>query len=93
MPENRTKTTSLSKSKNIQELSAFWDTHDLADYEEETYEVEFEVNLETRKRYVALEPELLSKIRKFARLKGINIESLVNLWLQQKIDTVNHKNT
>jgi hypothetical protein len=90
MSKNK-KMTSLSKSKNIEELAAYWDTHDLSDFESETHEVQFEVDLKTKKHYVALDPELVLQIRNFSKSKGLNIESLVNLWLQQKLDTMKLK--
>ena len=31
-----------------EEIGKFWDTHSLADYWEETYEVEFQVNLKPK---------------------------------------------
>ena len=31
-----------------EEIGEFWDTHSLADYWDETHEVEFEVNLKSR---------------------------------------------
>lgn len=77
--------TSLSKSSSLRELADFWDTHDLADYENKTHEVHFDVELKTKKRYVALDPDLIPKVRKVARSRGLNVESLVNLWVQQKV--------
>jgi hypothetical protein len=33
--------TSISQAYNLEEIAAFWDTHSLADYWEETHEVDF----------------------------------------------------
>ena len=34
---------------------------------------------------VPIEPDLLSLVEKQARLRGITVETLVNLWLQQQL--------
>ncbi|MCE2400555.1 hypothetical protein J4G08_06660 [Candidatus Poribacteria bacterium] len=35
-----------------EEIGEFWDTHSLADYLDETHEVEFQVNLESRLKHI-----------------------------------------
>ena len=35
--------TSISKARTYAEIAEFWDTHSLADYWDQTHEVEFEV--------------------------------------------------
>ena len=37
---------SISKASTWEEIAEFWDTHSLADYWDETHEVEFEVRVE-----------------------------------------------
>lgn len=71
--------------KNIEEASEFWDTHSLADYEDLQKNVEFEVELKSEKNYFAVEKELSASIDKLAHLKGILPETLVNLWLKEKL--------
>ena len=41
-------TTSISHVNTDQEIGEFWDTHDAADYWEETEPVEFEVEIESQ---------------------------------------------
>jgi len=36
---------SISKASSYKEMGEFWDTHDTTDYEDQTYEVEFDVDL------------------------------------------------
>ena len=38
MAEDRT--SSISQSRTLEEMADFWDTHSLADYDDQTYEVE-----------------------------------------------------
>ena len=48
--------------KTLDEAAEFWDTHDLADYWDQTSEVNFEVDLQRRVFLTALEPELAKKL-------------------------------
>ncbi len=71
--------------KSLEEAAEFWDTHSLADYEDLQTHVEFEVELKSAKNYFAVEKELSDTIGNLARLKGILPETLVNLWLKEKL--------
>jgi len=72
--------------KNVAEASDFWETHDLADYWEHTKEVEFDANIEHRSFLVALEPQLADKLAAYARRQGVSTETLVNVWLSDKVN-------
>lgn len=78
------KLTGISKAQTIEEIGAFWDEHSLADYWDQTHEVEFEVRARRRRR-VILEPEVYSRIEEQARLRGIAPETLVNVWLTERL--------
>jgi hypothetical protein len=54
--------TSISKARTIEEIADFWDTHSLADYWDQTHEVEFEVRAQRRRR-VTLDPEAIVRQR------------------------------
>ncbi|HLC15962.1 MAG TPA: CopG family antitoxin [Thermodesulfovibrionia bacterium] len=71
--------------RSIEEAAKFWDTHSLADYEDLQKDVDFEVELKSEKNYFAVEKELSDMIDKLAHVKGILPETLVNLWLKEKI--------
>jgi hypothetical protein len=75
---------SISKAKTIEDIAEFWDTHSLADYWDQTREVEFEVRAKRRRR-VTLDPEVYSAIEAQARARGILPETLVNLWLAEQL--------
>lgn len=83
MTEN--KTTSLSHSSSIEELADFWDTHDATDFDDQTHEVHFEVDIRSRKHYVAIDPDLIVEVRQVAYSRSMSPESLINLWLQQRL--------
>lgn len=85
MNENETtQLTSISQARTLDEIAQFWDTHSLADYWDQTEEVEFEVRA-IRRRRVTLAPEVYSRVEAQARLRGILPETLVNLWLAERL--------
>jgi hypothetical protein len=73
---------------SIEEAAEFWDNHDLADYWDLTEEVEFEVNLQRRRYLVAVDPELAEKLAVEAHSRGLSTETLINLWLNEKLQQV-----
>lgn len=84
MNENDENLTSISKAKSLEEIAEFWDTHSVADYWDQTYEVDFEVRARQRRR-VTLDPEIYEKIETRARERGVLTETLVNLWLSERL--------
>jgi hypothetical protein len=46
------KVTSISNASSLEEIAEFWDTHSLAEHEEQTHEVEFEVCIDRAKEIV-----------------------------------------
>ena len=85
MSNNRT---SVSQANTYRQIGEFWDTYDAADYWEQTEPVEFEVDIESEVRYFALESTLATQVAEFARHKGISAETLLNLWVQEKIHEI-----
>jgi predicted HicB family RNase H-like nuclease len=75
---------------NIAEAADFWDTHDLADYWDKTREAHFEVDLQRRVFLTALEPELAKKIAVRAQQQGVSSETLINVWLKEKVMETEH---
>ncbi len=87
MSENKeTQLTSLSNARTPEEIGEFWDTHSLDDFWEETREADFEIRAAKRKR-VTLEPQIYKQIEAEARVRGVVPETLVNLWLAEKLQT------
>lgn len=76
--------TSISKAQTIEEIAEFWDTHSLADYWDQTHEVEIEVRAERRRR-ITLDPDIYSRVEALARIRGVMPETLVNLWIAEKV--------
>ncbi len=68
-----------------EEFSEFWDTHSTADYEEVMEPVEVEIDLASSKIYCPVAKDLLLQIRQEARKQGVSTETLINLYLREKL--------
>jgi hypothetical protein len=69
----------------LEAFSDFWDTHSSADYEDVMEPVEAEINLASSKVYYPVAKDLLRQVRQQARQQGVSTETLINLWLQEKL--------
>lgn len=76
---------SLSKSQSIEEMAEFWDSHDATDFDAQTYDVDIEFDVTSGSHYIAIDPDLLSQLRRVASARGLSAESLANLWLQERL--------
>ena len=74
------KFSSISQANSLEKMGEFWDTHDFTEFDTDAPDVEFEVSCA-----VPVEVDLLSALEQHARLHGVQVETLVNLWLQQKL--------
>lgn len=78
MPANNS---SVSKTNSLEKMGEFWDKHDFTEFDDpNASDVEFRVTVA-----IPIEPDLLSDIEELAHLRGINVETLVNLWLKEKL--------
>ena len=82
MSKNRS---SISKAESYKEISEFWDTQDLADYWDKTKSVEFEIDIKSEVTYYAIDKDLSAKIRAIAQQRGVSADTLLNLWVQEKL--------
>jgi hypothetical protein len=67
------------------EFWEFWDSHSSADYEDAMEAVAVEIDPFSSKVYLPVAKDLLSKVRVQARRQGVSPETLVNLWLQERL--------
>jgi hypothetical protein len=74
-----------SKASSYREIGEFWDTHDLSEFWEQTKPVRMAVSLEPEADYYGIEHELSEKLLKVADKRGVPAQTLVNLWLQEKL--------
>lgn len=85
MNENKDKKlTGISKASTVEEIAEFWDSHSLADYWDQTREVEFEIRAKHRRR-ITLDPEIYTRVETQARVRGISPETLINLWVVERL--------
>ena len=75
---------SISQSSTIEEIADYWDEHSLADKWDKTEDAAFEVRAERRRR-ITLAPEVYEQIEDRARSTGLLPETLVNLWLAERL--------
>ncbi len=86
MQRNNSKRDPIPKHfKSIEEAGDFWDSHDLTDYWDLIREAHFEVNIERRVFLTALEPQLAKRLTECARKRGVTSETLINVWLTEKL--------
>ncbi len=79
---------SISKRRSYLEIGDFWDSHDLADYWDETKPVRFDVALESEATYYGIDRSLSNKLTALAKQRGVSSRTLVNLWIQEKLSEV-----
>jgi hypothetical protein len=88
MVENKS---SLSGSRSYEELSEYWDTHSLADHWDQTSPVGFELDVKSSTLYLPVDRLLADKLRAVAASHGVSTETLLNLWLQERVADEAHK--
>jgi len=78
MPANKS---SISKANSPEKMGEFWDKHDFTEFDDPNKpDVETHVSVA-----IPIEPDLLSDIEELAHQRGIKAETLVNLWLKEKV--------
>jgi len=79
MDEN--KLSSISKADSDEKIGEFWDSHDFAEFDTDAPDANFEITCT-----IPVSVELLNEIEKQAAKRGVKVDELINLWLQQKLD-------
>lgn len=82
--DDELQTTPISKAATPEEIGEFWDSHSLADHWDQTSEASFEVRAVARRR-ITLDPDVYEQVQVQARIRGISSETLVNLWLSERL--------
>lgn len=76
---------SVSEATTYKEIGEFWDTHDLSEFWDKTKDASFEVNIESEVTYYAVDRVLSEKIQAIAQKRGVTADTLINLWVQEKL--------
>ncbi|MFH1096704.1 MAG: CopG family antitoxin [Candidatus Desantisbacteria bacterium] len=77
------KTISISENISISEASEFWDTHSVSDCHSHIVQLEYAPEEEIT--FVAIADNLLNKVGQQAKEHGVSMETLINLWIQEKV--------
>lgn len=77
---DESKLSSISRSNTLEGMGEFWDSHDFTGFDADVPDVQFNICCA-----VPLDPDLLSALEKQAQARGLSLETLINLWLQQKL--------
>ena len=81
--------TSISNARSYEEIAEFWDTHDLSDFWGKTRATRFQVDIQSEVTYYSLDKTLSKKVQSVARIRGISPDTLINLWIQEKLQEQN----
>jgi hypothetical protein len=77
---DESKRSGISQAADLEGMGEFWDTHELTDFDTEAPDVPFEI-----RSPIPIELDLLAALEKQARLRGVSTETLINLWLHEKL--------
>jgi predicted DNA binding CopG/RHH family protein len=77
----------IPEFKSYEEEAEWWETHNLADYQDEFETVKLEVakNL-SHGLTIRLDSETLTKLRKRAQKKGIGVTTLIRMWIREHLE-------
>jgi hypothetical protein len=75
----------ISKASTYVEMGAYWDTHDVTEIWAETRDAQFDFIAEPQITYFAVEKSLSEKLRRIAAQHGISADTLLNMWVQEKM--------
>jgi len=83
--EKPLKKSKLPKTKSIQRLAEFWDTHDLTDFENELEEVTEPVFVRGDAIKVRLGSREIKAVERIAQAEGVSRDELVRAWVREKL--------
>ncbi|MEW6681073.1 MAG: CopG family antitoxin [bacterium] len=79
----------IPKFKDIAEERKFWETHSIVDYLDElkeTSEIIFERPPLKRNFQMRLDDTTISRMKKLAQIKGIDVSALIRSWIKEHLD-------
>jgi hypothetical protein len=83
--EKPLKKAKLPRTDSIQKMAAFWDKHDLTDYEDELEEAAGPVFVRGAALQVHLDSDAAKALKELAQAKGVSQEELVRSWVLPKL--------
>jgi hypothetical protein len=79
------KRSAVSQGASYRDIGEFWDTHDATEHGSDDA-VEVDVQLASQRHYFAVDRDLCSRIRALATARGVSEETLLNLFLQERLE-------
>ena len=85
MAKSKKKGEPVTEQMSILEASEFWDEHSLLDFPDVKEETNVDVHIEREVYYCPVSRGLMQQLQDRARTEGVSTETLVNLYLQEKL--------
>jgi hypothetical protein len=85
MKRSSNRKSSVSRARTYAAMGDFWDTHNLSDFWDKTRSARATVRLESEESFYGIERGLSQTINRAAKERGVSPHTLINLWLQEKI--------
>ena len=79
--------TPISKAESYQDIGTFWDERDATETGDQS-NVDFDVRITSERRYFPVDRQLSLKIKEVANQHGVSQETLLNLWIQEKVNQI-----
>jgi hypothetical protein len=76
---------STSQGRSYEEIGEYWDIHDASEAWDRGEPVEIEFDIKSERRYYPIEKSLSKRLNQIAAAQGVSAETLINLWLQEKV--------
>ena len=73
---------------SLAEAGEFWDAHDSGEYEDLMTPVEIEFDLHEQELFIAVAKDVAVRLQAKAREQGVGAETLVNLWLAERLHSL-----
>jgi hypothetical protein len=85
MAKSRSKAGKVPRPMSILEASEFWDEHSLLDFPGIKEVRDVDIQIEREVYYCPVSHGLMKQLQERARAEGISTETLINLYLQEKL--------
>ncbi len=85
MARNKKQGETVPEQMSILEASEFWDEHSLLDFSDVNEVTDVTMEIEREFFYCPVSRGLIQQLQDRARTEGVSTETLVNLYLQEKL--------
>ncbi len=73
------------KSRSLDELVQFFESHDMGEYWEHLPEAHFDIAIKKRTFLFAIDEDVAKRLADIAKTKHMPSEALANAWLREKV--------